>query len=260
MSRITSLLLAGVALLAVILAALWLGPEPLAAWRAWSPPAPQAPNLDDVQTALLKANPAATAAYPAIMERPLFQPSRRLEAAASAPAAAAPPPTAIEQIKLLGLISGADLTGVMLEEQGQQRFVRRGEKVGDWTLDAIEERFAVFTRDGERKQIELPYTYVTQPKDAAAPAGAKKPGAPPASGPAHPEPFAPPSALAVPKAAPASAPTPAHAPAPAAPAPMPKSAPAAKPAPAAAPASAPAASFGGRARPQPSPPKESGVR
>ena len=111
--------LAVAALLAAALAALWLAPGPQARWRQWQAPPPQAPQLDDVQTASLRPNPAAVATYPAVLERPLFNPARRPQPSASAPAAA-PAPAAIEQVRLQGLVAGPALTGVMLEEQGIQ--------------------------------------------------------------------------------------------------------------------------------------------
>ena len=72
------------ALLTAALAALWLAPGPQARWRQWQAPPPQAPQLDDVQAASLRANPAAQANYPAVLERPLFNPARRPQASASA--------------------------------------------------------------------------------------------------------------------------------------------------------------------------------
>jgi len=250
--RIISALAAACALLALTLAALWLGPGPVAAWRAWSPPAPQAPNLDDARAALLDASPAATAAYPAVLERPLLQASRRPDPAASGAAAAdAPPPAAIEQVKLLGLVTGRELTGVLLDEQDERRFVRLGEKVGDWTLGAIDGRNAVFTRDGERKPIELPFTYLSPVGAAAAP--------PTGRGPA---PHAP-NVRSAPAPAFAPAPAPGNRPsrpppAPAQPAAAPAVPPPAPAATAAAPATASTASFGGGGDVPPPPPKGGG--
>ena len=76
---------------ALALAALWFGPGPAAGWRQWQAPQPQPPNLDDVQAAALRFNPAAGAAYPQVLERPLLNPARRPQASASAGPAAAPP-------------------------------------------------------------------------------------------------------------------------------------------------------------------------
>lgn len=156
MTRRSSPVLMAVCLgLLAVLAALWLAPGPVAAWRQWQTPAPQVPNLSDIQAALLVSSPAATAVYPSIAERPLFLPSRKPEAVASAGDAAAPPPTAIEQITLLGIVAGPTLRGVLLEEKGKPRFVRTGELVGEWSLNAIDGRQVTFVRGAETKQIEL---------------------------------------------------------------------------------------------------------
>lgn len=168
--------LAVAALLAAALAALWLAPGPQARWRQWQAPPPQAPQLDDVQTASLRPNPAAVATYPAVLERPLFNPARRPQPSASAPAAA-PAPAAIEQVRLQGLVAGPALTGVMLEEQGKARFVRIGEAVAGWTLERVQARAAVFVRAGQQRQIALDVA-----SDAAAPpAGAPRPAPAPAT-------------------------------------------------------------------------------
>jgi len=83
----TPLYVGAVALMGLLLAALWLGPGPLAHWRQWQAPAPQAPNLDDARASALRPNPAAAADYPDILARPLFYPARRPQAPASAASA-----------------------------------------------------------------------------------------------------------------------------------------------------------------------------
>ena len=146
------------ALLTAALAALWLAPGPQERWRQWQAPPPQAPQLDDVQAANLRANPAARANYPAVLERPLFSPARRPQVSASAAVAAPPAPSAIEQIRLRGLVAGPTLTGVMLHEDGKSRFVRVGESVGGWTLERVQARAAVFARAGQQREIALEVT------------------------------------------------------------------------------------------------------
>lgn len=168
-TRIPLLLAAASVLLALALAALWLGSGVLADWRVWSPPPAQAPNLDDARSAQLNPNPAATAVYPAVLERPLIAPSRRPEAVNTIADTAEAPPTAIEQVKLTGLLNGPTLIGVLIEDGGKPRFVRRGERIGEWTLADISGRQALFTRGGERKQIELHHT---DPTPAPPPPGA----------------------------------------------------------------------------------------
>lgn len=146
-----------VAALALALAVLWLGPGPVAAWRHWQAPGPQPPNLDDLLTMQLRANPAAGAAYPAVLERPLLNPRRQPQAPASAASSSEVAEQApIDNVKLRGIVAGPTLQGVLLQDDGPQpRFVRRGEQVGDWVLDDVQGRHAVFVRSGEQRKIEL---------------------------------------------------------------------------------------------------------
>ena len=217
--QVSPLALLVLALMALALAVLWLAPGVPAGWRHWQAPAPQAPKLDDVQAAARQFNPAAVAVYPAVLERPLMSPARRPPAPASAAVAApgAPPPTAIEQVRMQGIVAGPTLTGVFLEEDGRARFVRRGEKVGDWTLDSVQGRDIVFQRGTELRRIELLPT----------------PG--PDQGPGSAKPA--PTAAAGQRASPPAAPTPRPAP--------PQSAPRPPAPPAAAPARVPGSSSGG---------------
>ncbi|MFV0680479.1 hypothetical protein [Ottowia sp.] len=203
--RVSPALLAAIAVMALALAGLWLAPSSLATWRQWQAPPTQAPNLDDVQAAALVANPAAVAAYPVVLERPLMSPARRPQAAASAASAAvAVPTTAIEQMKLRGLIDGPALNGVLVEEgaKGEQaRFVKLGEQVGDWTLQSIQGRKATFARRGQTKDIELPQLSGDQEQGAAQPAAPAPPARPtaparPANPPARAQPPAPPAVTA----------------------------------------------------------------
>lgn len=206
-----TLYLGAITLMAALLAVLWLAPGPLAGWRHWQAPAPQAPKLDDVQAALLQANPAAAAAYPVVLARPLFDPARRPPAPAPVNAASAPPPapSVIEQAKLQGVIAGPTLSGVMLEEGGQSRFVRVGEAVGDWTLKSVQGRQAVFARRGQQRVLD----WAAPSGESAAPGtpAAKKAAAPPPARPAPaaavtvpaaPRPQAQPVPVLVPQAAP----------------------------------------------------------
>jgi len=188
--QVSPLALAALALMALALAALWFGPGPAAAWRQWQPPAPQAPNLDDAKAATLQFNPAAGAAYPAVLQRPLMDASRRPAPppASTASEPAAPPPTAIEQVTMQGIVAGPTLTGVFLQEDGAARFVRLGEKVGDWTLDSIHGRDIIFKRGAEQHRIELLPAPQPDPKQAQAGDKAKAaPGQPtPAAAPRPP--------------------------------------------------------------------------
>ena len=184
MNRLAApLYVTALALLAAALAALWLAPGPLAGWRHWQAPPPQAPNLDDVPAALLRANPAAAATYPAVLRRPLFSPTRQPQAGATAGSAAAPAPApnAIDKIKLQGVVVGPTLAGVMLDDDGQARFVRPGERVGDWTLARIQGRRAVFSRRGQERTLDWPAPGAAEPAAAKAATPARVGAAPEAT-------------------------------------------------------------------------------
>ena len=174
--KLTPALIAIDALLLIVLAALWFAPGPPARWRNWQAPAPQAPNLDEARAAQLAPSPALRRDYPAIIQRPLFAADRSPHAAASEPqTAAAPPPETLDQVKLYGLVDGPAAQGVLLEQSGQSQFLRRGEKIGDWTLEAIEGRNAIFVKGDERRTVPLPDS-LTDTASAPAAAGTAAPG------------------------------------------------------------------------------------
>jgi general secretion pathway protein N len=195
-------------LLALLLLALWLLPGVPHQWRTWRAPSPQPPELQDALATLLAPNPAAGASYSEVVERPLFAANRRPSPADAS--AAAPPPTPIDQARLLGIVTGKGVNGVMIDYDGKSRFVHKGEDVGGWQLTDIHDRTATFAHEGQQRDLTLP---LISPAGAAAAAPAPAPaggaslanrlsgdGAAPAATPAP---------------APAAAPVPAATPAPA---------------------------------------------
>lgn len=168
------------ALALALLAWLWLAPGMPTRWRTWTPPSPQPPALDDARNAHLRANPAADAAYPEVLKRPLLMPTRRppVVAAANADVAAPPPPPPprpIDQARLLGIVAGPALAGVMVDYDGKPQFVRNGAELGGWRLTAVQGRTARFERGPEKRELEMPVPGSLPPADgapASAPAGA----------------------------------------------------------------------------------------
>jgi len=227
--------------LAALLLALWLLPH---GWRAWQPPPPQPPELQDVLETLLAPNPTAGAAYPEAVNRPLFSINRR-PVPTDPVASAAPPPTPIQQARLLGIVDGPGVNVIMLEYEGQPRTVRLGEDVGGWRLAGINERSANFERGGQRHELTLPLIGSEPPAPAGNPAAPGQPTGQPARAPA-PQPARPP----VPQpAAPVPQPARAPVPQPAAPVPQPGYVPVPQPAVVPAPRPAPRT----EASPQPQP-------
>lgn len=175
--RVTFLLLGFNLLLALALAWLWFGPG---SSTQWVPPAAQPPNLDDARAALLGPRPDISAEFPQIAARPLFSSSRRpLPAASGAKEAEAPPPApvALDKLKMLGTINGPTLRGVLAELEGESRFIRSGEQVGEWTLRSIGSSEATFEKGDEKRIVPLPLAAAGDTAKAAGKAAVAKPGA-----------------------------------------------------------------------------------
>lgn len=206
--RITSLLLGLNLLLALALVWLWLGPGSKV---QWTPPAAQAPNLDDARAALLGLRPGNAAEFPQIAARPVFSYLRRppppAPAASEAGAPPPPPPVALDKLKMLGTISGPTLRGVLAEVEGESRLIRSGEQVGEWTLSRIGSSEATFEKGDEKRVVPLP---LAQAGEAGKSPAAKPQGGQRAASAARPK-AAPPTAAAAP--APAARPEPSRAPA-----------------------------------------------
>lgn len=164
------------ALLAVTLAALaaWqvvadAEDEPLSGIAMPVRPPPQAPG------AAARMGGADTAA---ILERPVFSPTRS-RMAPIAPAQAAPPPPPPEeppplsegwQLLGLGLADGQAVALVRPVAGGAVLRLRQGEAIeGDWVLAGVEQRrSAIFARGEDRQALALPSA---APADAAPRAG-----------------------------------------------------------------------------------------
>jgi len=172
--RATSILLAVNGVLAAGLALLWLGPG---SSTDWAPPAAQPPNLEDALASALRPRPDAGAEFPRIAERPLFSSTRRPPEPADASAKSdepppPPPPVQLDKLKMYGTINGPTMQGILAEVEGESRFIRSGEKVGEWTLRGISSGEATFAKDDEERIIPLP---LAEAPGAAAPAAAATP-------------------------------------------------------------------------------------
>lgn len=138
-------------LVAVI--ALELAPEPgiAEAEAGVSKPAGPAPVA-------LPREPAALAPLPqyaAIVERPLFDPSRRPPAVvdSAAPAVAAD----LRSLTLTGLVITPEARYAIFQDKSPEQTLRLapGMRVGDWTLDAIAPDGVTFRRGGARERLPL---------------------------------------------------------------------------------------------------------
>jgi hypothetical protein len=71
---------------------------------------------------------------------------------------------------LTGIVAGPRLTGVLAQVDGESRFLRKGDQVGDWSLDAIKGRDVTFVQQGgESRTLSLNPSFI---EGAEAPANA----------------------------------------------------------------------------------------
>ena len=109
---------------------------------------------------------AKLAAYHETLERPLFSPQRRPDAAALAPVAAS---QAIDLI-LRGVILNGDARIALFisAKDSAQVQLKQGERYRDWTLTEIAATEATFQRGAERQKLAILYDE-PPPRPAAAP-------------------------------------------------------------------------------------------
>lgn len=147
-------LLAGMALgLLVLIAAFWL-----VLARPWVPPAPVVPDTASLAPLeIVRATPDA-AVLVAIAERPLFIAERR-PVPASADAAAeqvAAKADAFDNVRLLGILGGEVYGVAIVNTNGVNRRIRKGEQLDGWTLQDVAGRVVRFSRgDGEIRELVM---------------------------------------------------------------------------------------------------------
>ncbi|QXL83551.1 hypothetical protein [Comamonas sp. NLF-1-9] len=185
MKRHTLMALAALDIVLVaVLLLLWVNAR--GQWRNihWSPPAAIAPDYSQTVPALPTPAPVPGSAYAAMLDRPLFSPSRRR---APAPAVVAPVVDTLGDAQVLGIFESGALRGVIVRAGGQSRRVRLNEDFNGWQLHAVTERAAVFKSGAQTRELPLKRADLTAAR--AAPGVPRPAGAPRA--PTHPNPGAP---------------------------------------------------------------------
>ncbi len=185
-------LLALNAALVLVLAWLWIDKTGRLRNIHWQPPAPQTSDYAAMVPALPGLAPADTSQFIAMLDRPLFSPTRR-------PPPPPPPPQAPESAdnlstaQLSGLFLGQNDGGIIVRIGDKHRRVRLRESVEGWTLSAVQDRSATFTRGGQSRVLQLPRAALTGATVRPPPQAAQPPVAAPVR-PASPPPMAAPSA------------------------------------------------------------------
>jgi hypothetical protein len=142
--------------LAAVLAWLWLGPGGELRQVKWVPPAVIKPDFSAALPAGLADESKDLTRMAAVLERPLFSPSRRpAPAAAAVLVAAAPPPDPLGNVVLLGLYAGAGSGGIIATVDGATKRMAIDENIGGWTLKSINGGEVRFVRGAESRVVPL---------------------------------------------------------------------------------------------------------
>lgn len=120
------------------------------------PVAPVSP-AHTVEPTLPTSHPAPRTRYRAIVERPLFEPSRRPPQPALPVTAAAPPAREPTQYRLSAVvIHGEHRTAIFQRRSsGETVPVAEGERLETWTLASLHADRATLTKDGQEITLQL---------------------------------------------------------------------------------------------------------
>lgn len=154
----------------LVLAWLWFTPEGAVRNVRWVAPEPQKPNFAEMVPELPAAAQADTTRFVAMLDKPLFSPSRR-PPPPSPPPAAAPPPDPLANIQLFGVFVGAEGGGILARVDGKNRRITMNDSIGAWKIKSIKDRDVTLVSGSETRVLHLSHAkpVVPQPQ-AAAPA------------------------------------------------------------------------------------------
>lgn len=160
MKRYTSvILIAANVVLALLLVWMWLSPSGGLKNIHWTIPRGQKSNLEGIVPRLGKAQAMDHSQFLAMLDRPLFSPTRRPPppppvAAAEAPP---PPPDYLADAVLSGVYLSADgkTGGIIINFQGKDKSLPLQGLLDGWTLSSVADNRVYFTRAGVTKEIAL---------------------------------------------------------------------------------------------------------
>lgn len=180
--------------LALLLATLWFDVRGNLRNVRWQPPEPREPDFAGMAPAVPAQRQANAADFAATLARPLFSPNRRPPPPPAAPpppppvAASPPAPDQLAKVQILGMYEGAHSGGIIARVDGKAKRARLNDRIGDWTIIAIEGRDVTFSRAGEKRVLSL--VVKTPSASGGDPASSSTPAPAPAVAPAPaPEPL-----------------------------------------------------------------------
>lgn len=141
------------ALLALGLAALWFQPDGSLRNAHWQTPAPVNADYLTMVPSLPARKPLETSRLVAMLERPLFSPTRR-----QPPPVVPEAPIPVDNLstaRLLGVFEGAQASGAILQVAGKNRRVRLNESVDGWVLQSVQRRAVTFVSGDQTRTLSL---------------------------------------------------------------------------------------------------------
>lgn len=155
-------------LLAGLLVWLWIGPDGTLRDVHWRPPAAVKPDLGSLSATSVQRDDADVSRFMAILDRPVFSPTRRPPPPPPPPKVVVPVlPDPLDTIHLYGMFSGAGGGGVIARVEGRVRRIKVTEPVGGWSLKEIRARDVVFAKGAVTRVV--PLLQATQAASAQAP-------------------------------------------------------------------------------------------
>lgn len=166
--------------LLMVLAFLWFTPTGAIRNSHWSEPQPHTTDFLAMVPPLPKVGEVDTRQFLAMLDKPLFSPTRRPPPPPPPPAAAAPVDN-LSTARLSGVFQGSGTGGVILNIAGKDRRVHMNESIEGWALQSIQGRTVTFAQQGQTRVLQLPRalltTYTGLPPAAVAPQARQAPRA-----------------------------------------------------------------------------------
>lgn len=163
--------------LTLVLASLWIDPSGRLRNIHWEIPAPQTVDYASMVPVLPRSVPTDTGQFIAMLDRPVFSPTRRPPPPTPPPEEKAPADN-LSAAQLSGLFQGGDDGGAIIQIAGKHKRVRLREVVEGWTLSAIQDRSVTFTLGGQSRVLQLPRAAVTSYTGLPPAAGSAIPSVP----------------------------------------------------------------------------------
>ena len=148
--------------LALVSGLAWLWLTPQGSWRnvKWTPPAAKVADFTSGLPEKSEAAPIENSRLVAMLDRPLFSPTRR-PPPPPPPPPVPPPVDTLASARLVAVYSGAEGGGAVVNLGGKSRKIRVNESIEGWVLKSIDGRSATFTSSDQTRALQLARSAMT---------------------------------------------------------------------------------------------------